>query len=296
MIFTSNKSSVKPLSNRTKTHEYISTPDALPVRLQVENVSWTVDQKRIIDQVLLDVQPGEFVGLLGPNGCGKSTLLRTIYRLLRPDAGLITLNEQNVWQMTAQETAKHTAVVSQERPTQFDFTVYEMVLMGRTPHKGLFDRDSRADFHIVEDALRRVRMLSLAERTFNTLSGGEKQRVLIARALAQQARFLVLDEPTNHLDIRYQLDILTLVRGLNVTTLAALHDLNLAAHYCDRLFMMHEGRIVASGTPEEVLQPDRIREVYQVRAHVEQHQRTGQVQILFTPLELENEPAPLLDS
>jgi iron complex transport system ATP-binding protein len=254
------------------------------MKLAINDVSWSVDQRKIVDRVLLNVQPGEFVGLLGPNGSGKSTLLRTIYRLLKPDAGLITLDGDNLWQMDARQAAQRTAVVTQERGSEFEFTVHEIVMMGRNPHKGLFDRDTRGDFALVETALRQVNLLDFAGRSFHTLSGGEKQRVLVARALAQQAKLLVLDEPTNHLDIRYQLEILALVKGLGVTSLAALHDLNLAAHYCDRIFLLHEGKICAAGSPVAVLQPALIRQVYGVDAHVERHSVTGQLQVCFFPL------------
>ena len=254
------------------------------MKVDVTNVSWSVETHKIVDQVLLDVQPGEFVGLLGPNGCGKSSLLRTIYRVIAPDSGLITLDGNDVWQMSPRAAAQQTAVVSQERGSEFDFTVHEMVMLGRNPHKGMFDLDTREDFALAEAALRQVDILALAQRDFRTLSGGEKQRVLVARALAQQARFLVLDEPTNHLDIRYQLEIMTLVKQLQVTTLAALHDLNLAAHFCDRIFMMQEGRVVAAGPPEAVLTPETIRAVYQVEAWVEHHARTNRLQVTFFPL------------
>jgi iron complex transport system ATP-binding protein len=254
------------------------------MKLNVRNICWSVDERRIVDRVLLDVQPGEFVGLLGPNGSGKSSLLRTIYRVLKPDAGLVTLDGDDVWQMSPREAAQRTAVVAQERSSDFDFTVHEMVMLGRNPHKHLFDQDTRKDYALAEAALRQVNMLSFAKRDFRTLSGGEKQRVLVARALTQQANILVLDEPTNHLDIRYQLEILSLVKELKITTLAALHDLNLAAHYCDRLFLLQEGRVVASGVPEEVLLPATIRAVYQVDACVERHPRTNQLQVTFFPL------------
>ena len=254
------------------------------MRVDVQQISWSVEQRKIVDNVLLNVLPGEFVGLLGPNGSGKSSLLRTIYRVLRPDAGRVTLDGEDVWRMGARAVAQHTAVVTQERGSGFDFLVHEIVMMGRTPHKGMWDRDTRFDLHLVEDCLRRVGMVEFAHHNFRTLSGGEKQRVLVARALAQQARFLVLDEPTNHLDIRYQLEILTLLRRLHVTTLAALHDLNLAAQYCDRIFLMQEGRVVASGPPDSVLEPDRIRQVYQVDAAILRHPVTNQLQIAFAPL------------
>ncbi len=252
--------------------------------LNVQGVGWPVDAQRIIDDVLLSVERGCFVGLLGPNGSGKSTLLRCIYRSLKPDSGTITLDGEDLLAMPPRDAARRMAVVLQESPIQFDFTVQEMVLMGRTPHKNAFDPDTGDDWEIVADALAQVNLLDFSERSFATLSGGEKQRVLIARALAQQSQFLVLDEPTNHLDIRYQLEILDIVRELRVTTLAALHDLNLAALYCDRLYVLSEGRVVASGAPEEVVTADLIHAVYGVRADVATDPRTGRRHITYFPM------------
>lgn len=253
------------------------------MKLQTEKVSWSVEAKKIVDEITLAVASGEFVGLLGPNGSGKSSLLRTIYRLLKPDAGLITLDGADVWQLSAREVARQMAVVMQERTGDFDFSVHEIVMMGRNPHKGMFDRDTRHDFQLVDEALARVDMTDFAWRSFLTLSGGEKQRVLIARALVQQAQFLVLDEPTNHLDIHYQLEILELVKNLGVTTIAALHELNLAAFYCDRLYVLKAGKLVATGTPEAVLRPGLIREVYGVWSEVVTHPLTGKLNITFFP-------------
>ena len=251
--------------------------------LHVENVTWRVEEHTILRDVAVDVAAGELVGVLGPNGSGKSSLLRCIYRALKPNAGYIALDGDNVWDLDAREAARRTATVLQETPGEFEFVVWEMVLMGRTPHKGMFARENAEDHDLVESALAQVGMLSFADRSFVTLSGGEKQRVLIARALAQQARFLILDEPTNHLDVRYQLEILDLVRGLQVTTFTALHDLNLAATYCDRLYIMAEGEIVAAGTPEDVFQPPLLRKVFGVEAEVQVHPRTGKLHIVFLP-------------
>ncbi|MCQ3972043.1 MAG: ABC transporter [Anaerolineae bacterium] len=253
------------------------------MHLQVNEVTWSVEARKIIEAITLAVKPGEFVGLLGPNGSGKSSLLRTIYRLLKPDAGLITLDDENVWQLSAREAARRTAVVTQENPGEFDFSVYEMVLLGRNPHKDLFDRNTLEDFRLVEEALARVDLSDLARRSFQTLSGGEKQRVLIARALVQQAKFLILDEPTSHLDIHYQLEILELIKSLGITTLAALHELNLAAYYCDRVYILKAGQVVASGSPEAVLHSDLIRAVYNVWAETQIHPRTGKLSITFLP-------------
>lgn len=251
------------------------------MKLHIDRVSWQVEAHQILRDVALQADSGQFVGLIGPNGSGKSSLLRCIYRVIKPDAGLIGLDGENVWKLSVREAARRTAAVLQESPAEFDFTVEEMVSMGRTPHKGLFDGESEADRQIVAGALDRVGMSALVQRSFFTLSGGEKQRVLIARALAQQARLLVLDEPTNHLDIHFQIEILDLVRSLGVTALAALHDLNLAASYCDLIYVLHEGEIVASGPPAGVLTPDLIRKVFKVGAMVQQHPRTGKPHLTF---------------
>jgi len=254
------------------------------VALEAKGVSWSVDERQILASLDLDVRPGEFAGLIGPNGSGKSTFLRTIYRVLKPDAGLITLDGDDVWKLSTRVAARRTAAVLQESLGDFDFSAEEMIFMGRTPHKGALDRETAEDQRVVSDALLRVGLAGFADRAYSTLSGGEKQRVLVARALAQQARFMVLDEPTNHLDIRYQLEIMELVKGLGVTTLAALHDLNLASTYCDRIFAIDAGRVVTSGTPEEVLTPELLRRVFGVGASVQTNPLTNRPLLTFFPL------------
>lgn len=239
-------------------------------QIKVQGISIEVEGRRLVEGALFNLAPGEFVGLVGPNGSGKSSLLRAIYRVLKPASGSVVHLGDDVWQLSARDAARRTAVVAQERMGEFDFTVRELVLMGRTPHKGLLDGDRDADHEIVTSSLDEVGMSHCAKRSFLSLSGGEKQRVLVARALAQQAPFLVLDEPTNHLDIRYQLELLQLIRALKTTTLAALHDLTLAARYCDRLIMLQAGRVVAIGTPAEVLTPERVSAVYGVDVVVSQ--------------------------
>ncbi|MEM8536160.1 MAG: ABC transporter ATP-binding protein [Chloroflexota bacterium] len=255
------------------------------MQLTTQAVAVDIVGQRIVEDVSLHIESGELVGLIGPNGSGKSTLLRTVYRLLRPVAGYVQVGKDDVWKMSARESAQRTGVVVQEAPSDFEFTVREIVEMGRTPHKGRFANDTREDRAIVEQALQRVRMHSFADRQYQTLSGGEKQRVLVARALAQQPKVLVLDEPTNHLDIHYQLEILDLVRALGLTTLVTLHDLNLAAAYCHRLYLLKQGHIVAAGTPEAVLTPELIREVFNVDAMVGQHPITGALQLSFVALD-----------
>jgi len=256
------------------------------MRLDVDGVSWSVGAQRIVDDIHLRARSGEFTGLIGPNGSGKSSLLRLIYRIYKPDTGAIRLDERDIWMISSKEVARNAAVVAQERASDFDFTVSEIVMMGRSPHKGLFHSDTTEDDLIVCDALASVGMLSFSQRSFHTLSGGEKQRVLIARAVAQRAKVLILDEPTNHLDIRYQFEIMDLVQSLGVTTVAALHDLNLAATYCDQLYLIQAGHIVAAGSPTDVLTSKQIESVYGVRAEVITHASTGRLYILFSGMAL----------
>ena len=252
------------------------------MRVCAAGVTVEIDGNRIVSDCGLTVLPGEVVGLIGPNGSGKSTLLRCVYRVLRPVAGVVTLEEQDVWALSALECARRTAVVTQESAVEFDFTVREVVLMGRTPHKAMMEPDTRRDRLVVVAALDRVGMSTFGRRSFSSLSGGEKQRVLVARALAQESPLLILDEPTNHLDIRFQLEMLDLLVELGITTLVALHDLNLAATYCDRLYVLAGGRVIGSGPPEEVLDPDLIGTVFGVRAQRTLHPITGRPQLAFT--------------
>lgn len=261
------------------------------MRLEVENVVWGADGRKVLRGVSLEVGKGEVVGLIGPNGSGKTSLLRCVYKYLRPNAGMISLGEEDVLRMGQRRMARRTAVVPQETSGEFDLSVREIVEMGRSPHKSLFERETAGDRGIVDDSLGRVGMLQFAGRQFRTLSGGEKQKVLVSRALAQQAELLVLDEPTTYLDVGHQLEILNLIGSLCVSTLAALHDLNLAAMFCDRLYVLHEGEIIASGPPEEVLRPKLIREVYGVASEVSVHPATGKPHIVFMPEGFTKPPA-----
>ena len=226
---------------------------------------------------------GEFVGIIGPNGSGKSTVLKNIYRGLAPDQGKILLDGEDLLSMPYRRSALKLAVVGQENEVPFDFTVEEMVAMGRSPHKKLFEIDTPKDKKIVRHALEHMGMEQMAKRSYRFLSGGEKQRVLIARAIAQESDFLILDEPTNHLDISYQIQIFDFIKRLRVTVLSAIHDLNMAALYCDRLYVMKQGRILMEGTPEQVLTPEKIYEVYGVRSTVLKNPLTGKLSITFLP-------------
>ncbi len=251
--------------------------------LTVDGVSTVLGDRAVVSAVSLTVGAGEVIGLVGPNGSGKSTLLRNVYRVLRPRAGSIVLDGDDVWDLSARQSAQRTAVVVQEPTGDFDFAVRDIVMMGRTPHLSALARPTGDDDRIVDEALLRVEASPLANRLFRTLSGGEKQRVLVARALAQRSTLLILDEPTNHLDICHQIDLLELIRQLGLATLTALHDLNLAAEYCDRLYVLQEGEVVAEGPPEKVLEPALISRVFGVGAARYTHPATGRPQLAFYP-------------
>jgi iron complex transport system ATP-binding protein len=251
--------------------------------LKVDNLCYGVEQKEIISNICLEIDKGEFVGLIGPNGSGKSTLLKNIYKVLKPLGGTAYLKGKSILEMSNKEAAQEIAVVAQENNTGFDFSVNEIVLMGRHPYKRLFERETREDEEIVERALKRVGMDLMAERSFISLSGGEKQRVLIARALVQDTEFLILDEPTNHLDIGYQINIMDLIKNLEITTFAAIHDLNIAALYCDRLIVLNDGVIITSGVPNEVLTFELIKDLFGIEVEFYTNRRTGALQMSPMP-------------
>ncbi|MCI7474694.1 MAG: ABC transporter ATP-binding protein [Clostridiales bacterium] len=218
----------------------------------------------------VDIQAGrkELVGVIGPNGSGKSTLLKCLYRVLRPSGGAVWLDGRELERYSFKESARRVAVVAQHNYYNFDFSVYDVVMMGRAPHKGALERDNHRDHQLVRSALETVGMEGFAARSFSTLSGGEQQRVILARALAQDTPCLILDEPTNHLDIKFQLQLMDIVKQLDRTVVAAIHDLNLAAMYCDRLYALKDGEIVGSGPPQALLTEAFLRRVYEVEAHI----------------------------
>lgn len=249
--------------------------------LNVKDVVVRLSNRDIVKQASVQVKGKQFVGLLGPNGSGKTTLLKSIYRVLKPAAGMITVDDTELNRMSHRETAKRMGVVSQFTNMSFDFSVEEIVLMGRSPHKTALSKDTPEDFRIVEEALRRVDMLDFRDRSFLTLSGGEKQRILLARTLAQQVEMLILDEPTNHLDIKYQIQIMDLVKSLNVGVLAALHDMNLTLMYCDYVYVLKDGAVVTHGRPDDIITPELIREVYEVECDVMRHPKTGKLNVVY---------------
>lgn len=249
--------------------------------LDVQRISFTIQDKKILTDVSCSIKKGTFLGLIGPNGSGKSTLLKMMYRYLKPSSGLVVMDEQDIWKMPEKSYAKEVAVVSQESPVIFDFSVRELILMGRTPHKKLFSRDTEEDLRIVEECMSLADITHLADRQFSNLSGGEKKRVTVARALAQQTDVLILDEPTNHLDIEHQLQLMDLIRDLPITIIAALHDLNLAAAYCDELLVLKNGTIHCHGTPKEILTTEKIRDIFRVESVITIDEQTNRPHIQY---------------
>jgi iron complex transport system ATP-binding protein len=239
-----------------------------------------------LDQISVLVERGSLTGLLGPNGCGKTTLLKLLSGVLQPHHGVVSLNGLSLAGRSRRDIARHLAVVPQETHPAFDYTVMEMVLMGRHPHLGAFQLEGPSDLALARDAMTATGTAHLAPRAYMTLSGGEKQRVVIASALTQSPDVLLLDEPTASLDLGYQLEVAALLRRLNlergVTMVLATHDLNLAASLCDRLILMREGRVVAQGPTRDVLTAASIRRIYDVEADVSFHGQAGHLTV--TPL------------
>lgn len=252
-----------------------------PAALEITGLRVDLGGARIISAIDMSVEPGWFVAVVGPNGAGKSTLMRSIYRAISPTAGVIEIDGASIKEFSSRELALQMSVVTQEHHGEFEFTVGEVVAMGRIPHRSGWGSLGTEDHEVINRSLVDVGASEFIKRRFSTLSGGEKQRVLLARALAQQPRYLLLDEPTNHLDIRYQLEMIAFVRDLGVTVIAALHDLNLAAQHADRVLMVDAGCVRSYGTPEEVFVPDTVQEVFGVRATPVVHPVNNRLQLLF---------------
>lgn len=252
------------------------------MEIKAENLDITLGNAHILKGTSIGASDKKFVGVIGPNGSGKSTMLKCIYRVLKPNGGAVYIDGKNLRDMHPKESAKKMAVVSQHNFYNFDFTIEEVVLMGRSPHKKTMDRDNAEDYRIVNESLEKVGMIKFKGRSFSTLSGGEQQRVILARALAQKTDCIVLDEPTNHLDIKYQLQLLDIVKSLDVTVISAIHDLNIAAMYCDYIYAMKNGVIVHEGTVEEILTADIIKELYEVDAEVVRN-KYGKLNVTFYP-------------
>lgn len=251
--------------------------------LNLKEVSYAPEGKLILKGISLDISAGEFVGILGPNGAGKSTLLRIVAAVLPASAGVVFLDGQALGTWSSRARAQRLAYIPQRTAVPFPFRAGEVVLMGRTPHLGRWQRESTEDLRIVGEAMTLTDTTHLSGRDVTTLSGGEMQRVALARALAQKPAFLLLDEPTTSLDLRHQLevlDVLARLAGNNITVLTALHDLNLAAAYCSTIVLLREGEIYAAGTPRTVLTPETLRAVFDVEVFLSTNPVTGALYII----------------
>lgn len=238
------------------------------MRITAEELTWSVAGTPVVRGVSADIAPGETVGLLGPNGSGKSSLLRCLAGLRTPQAGAVRYDGQSVRGWSPRRIARHIAFVEQDSAADSDLRVADVVGLGRTPFREPWRGPDTTDRAVVMAALERAGLTALADRSWRALSGGERQRAHIARALAQQPYGLLLDEPTNHLDVKHQLALMELLAGTEQTVLVAMHDLTLAARYCDRLLLLHQGRLVAAGPPATVLTAERLAEVFEVDAEL----------------------------
>lgn len=251
-----------------------------PAALAVEDVAWGPYPGRLVlNPTRFRVEPGEMLAVVGPNGAGKSSLLRCLYRYHRPTEGVVRLDGQDIWSMRPRDCARRIATVLQEPASDFGLTVAEIVELGLTPHIERWRPSDTAG--AVEQALALMDLLTLAPRDFATLSGGEKQRVMIARALVQQPDLLILDEPTNHLDIRHQLEVLDLLSRLEATVIVSLHDLALASAHADRVLLLDHGRQIELGAPLDVLTPQTIRRTFAVEAAIDSHPMTRRPRFSF---------------
>lgn len=251
------------------------------MKIEAKSLEVTINKNEILKGVDINVNDKEFVGVIGPNGSGKSTLLKCLYRNLSPSSGVIYLDDIDFKNISTKDSAKKIGVVAQHNHNTFDFSVLDMVLMGRSPYKKIMDRDTKEDYDIVYNAIDKVNIRHLINRNYNSLSGGEQQRVILARALAQNTKCLILDEPTNHLDIKFQLQLMGIVKDLGIEVIAAIHDLNIAAMYCDKIYVLKDGEIIAYGAPNKALTKELIKEVYGVDAKIFNDEDDNSINIIF---------------
>lgn len=255
------------------------------MKIDISNLSFSFGLKKVLKDISLSVSDGEFVGLMGPNGSGKTTLLRCVMDYLEPGSGAIMVDMKPLHTLSPRELAKTFAVVPQSSSTDFAFSAYDIVMMGRTPHiRSRFSGETRADEEAVTEAMKLTNTWQFADRPFSELSGGERQRVVVARAVAQRPKALLLDEPTVYLDISGQIEIMDLVRRLNkearMTIIAVLHDVNLAARYCDRIALLNDGRLEVVGPPSRVLTPEAMNAVYGVDVVIRRDPLSGTVYVM----------------
>lgn len=238
---------------------------------EAKHLCWQVGQTEILNNLNFSIQPNQFIGVIGPNGAGKSSLLRCLFGKNSISSGSLTFNQKEVSSYSRKSLAQEIAVVLQEPPTHFDMSVFELVSMGLIPRQSLLSFSTPADHDSIEQAINDVGLSAKNQMPFNTLSGGEKQRVMLARAIVQKTKVLILDEPTNHLDIQHQIEVLHLVKAMNITVLLSIHDLNMAAAFCDQIILMDKGNIIQQGDCEIVLSTENLRQVFKVNANIDSH-------------------------
>jgi iron complex transport system ATP-binding protein len=260
--------------------------------LEIKDVDACYGSMKILAGIDFSASHGELLGIIGPNGSGKTTLLRIISRILKPKVGTILLEDRDVLEMKDKEFSRNFAAVPQDTTINFEFSALDIVLMGRNPHLGRLELESEKDIEIARRCMELTNCWHLAERPITDLSGGERQRVIIARALTQEPKVLLLDEPTSHLDINYQIEVMELLKRLTseekLIVIAVIHDLNLAAQYCDRLVLLHEGKIVSLGTPAEVLTAENIKNTFGADVIVKRHPLTNRCYVSPIPSHLKH--------
>lgn len=237
-------------------------------KIETRHLDYSIQDISLLKDINVKVPEGKIIGIVGPNACGKTTLLQHIYRGIPAKRNTVFINGEDLSNYSSREAGNLVSVVKQEAHPDFDFTVERVVLMGRSPCKRTYEVFKQKDYQVVEEALKTMGLTNHAKRSFKTLSGGEKQRVLIARALAQEAEIILLDEPTNHLDIYYRWSLMSLLKGLNLTVVVVFHELNLASRFCDELYVMKAGSIVANGTPKDVITPELLEQVFRIKGDV----------------------------
>lgn len=253
--------------------------------IKINNLNWSYDQKKILEDITLDIEGGLFTGIIGPNGSGKTTMAKLMSKLLKTSRKTIYLDQKDLSEIKIPDLAKTMAMVPQSTAITYDLTAYEIVLLGRTPHLKRFQRESHHDHEIVESVMRETDTWQYKDRLIHQLSGGERQRVIIARALAQEPEVLILDEPVTYLDVHHQLQVMTLIRQLSqkrkMTIVTILHDLNYALKYCDQVMMLHEGKVFQYGAPQEVVTKENIRRVYDIDVNIMSHPVTQLPLVVF---------------
>lgn len=256
--------------------------------IEVKNLKFGYREALVLKGLSFNIKKGEFVSIIGPNGSGKSTLLKTLNNLYKPNSGDILIEGKNVEDYRKKDLAKIVGFVPQDTTIDYEFTVEDIVMMGRHPYKGRFQKEDKADYKIVNDVMEMTNTLKFKDSLITEISGGERQRVIIAKALAQNPSIILLDEPTSHLDINHQIDLLNLLRTLNkekgTTIILVIHDINLAARFSDDIILLNEGEIIGSGDPKDVITAENIEKAYNLDVAIENNKYTNTVSL--TPLKL----------